>query len=95
MKRNNNKQSKHDARVRKIAGGYVSQDWDVSADISGYPKPKVIYGRRPDIIARKGIKERIIEVETKVTHKADSTQRNAFKRYASKSKKRKFRTNKI
>jgi len=92
MKRTKSKQSKHDSRVRKIAGGYKSQGWRVQADISGYSKPKTIFNRRPDVIATKGARERIIEVETRNSLKSDVPQRNTFKRFVSLNKKRKFRT---
>ena len=92
MKRTKSQQSKHDSRVRKIAGGYKSQGWRVQADISGYSKPKTIFNRRPDVIATKGVRERIVEVETRSSMKSDVAQRKAFKRFASLNKKRKFRT---
>ncbi len=91
-KRTSRQQSKHDARVRRVAGGYKSQGWKVKADVSGYPKPRTIFNKRPDIRARKGARERIIEVETRDSLKKDIAQRNAFKRFASLNKKRKFRT---
>ncbi len=93
MERTKAQQSKHNARVRKIAGGYKGQGYKVKADISGYSKPRTIYGRRPDVIATKGARERIIEVETKSSMKSDVAQRNAFKRFVGLNKKRKFRTN--
>jgi len=91
-KRTSRKQSEHDARVRQIAGGYKSQGWKVKADIKGSSAPRTIYGRQPDVIATKGKKMRIIEVETRDSLKKDVSQRNAFKRFASLDKKRKFRT---
>lgn len=92
MKRSRSQQSRHDARVRKIAGGYKSQGWNVQADISGYSKPGTIFNKRPDIRARKGAKERIVEVETKSSLRADANQRKAFKRFSNLSRKRRFRT---
>ena len=56
-----------------------------------YPAPRTIYGRQPDVIATKGKKMRIVEVETKDSYKKDIAQRNAFKRFASKDKKRRFK----
>lgn len=91
-KRTPRQQSKHDAKVRKVAGGYLSQGWKVKADISGYPDPRTIYGKQPDVIATKGKKMRIIEVETRDSYDKDISQRNAFKRFASSDKKRRFRT---
>ena len=95
MKRTKSQQSKHDARVRKIAGGYKSQDWKVKADILGYSKPRTIFNKRPDVRATKGAKERIIEVETRDSYKKDISQRNAFGRFAGLNKKRRFRTSVI
>lgn len=92
MRRTKTQQSKHNTRVRKVAGGYKSQGWKVQADVSGYSKPRTIFNKRPDIRATKGAKERIIEVETKSSMKSDTAQRNAFKRFAGLNKKRKFRT---
>ena len=88
-------QSNHDARVKKIAGGYKSQGWKVKADIKGYPAPRTIYNKQPDIIATKGKKMRIVEVETKASMKKDGAQRDAFKRFANLNKKRRFRTSTI
>jgi len=92
MKRSRPLQSKHDNRVRRVAGGYKSQGWKVKADVKGYSAPRHIYGRQPDIIATKGKKMRIVEVETRGSYKKDTSQRNAFKRFANLDKKRRFRT---
>ena len=92
VKRNLRQQSKHDTRVRKIAGGYKSQGWKVKADVKGSSAPRTIYGRQPDVIATKGKKMRIVEVETKSSLNKDLAQRNAFRRFAGLNKKRKFRT---
>lgn len=91
-KRTSGQQSKHDARVHRVAGGYKGQGWKVKADVSGYSAPRTIYGRQPDVIATKGKKTRIIEVETGDSYKKDISQRSAFKRYADHDNKRKFRT---
>ena len=85
-------QSKHDQTVRRVAGGFVGKDWKVSADVKGYPKPRKIFGRRPDVIARKGARTRVIEVETPRTFAKDVGQRKAFRRWTSQSSKRRFRT---
>lgn len=92
MKRSPKKQSEHDSRVKRIVGGYKSQGWKVKADIKGHPAPRTIYGRQPDVIATKGKKMRIVEVETRASLKKDVPQRNAFRRFASLNKKRSFRT---
>lgn len=95
MKRTNTQQSNHNARVRKIAGGYKSQGWKVKADVEGYSAPRSIYGRQPDVIATKGKKMRIIEVETNKSLNTDVAQRNAFRRFTELNKKRTFRTSVI
>lgn len=85
-------QSKHDTTVRRVAGGYGGRGWKVKADVSGYPTPRTIYGKRPDVIATKGTKTRVVEVETPRTYGKDVPQRSAFKRWTSQDPKRKFRT---
>jgi hypothetical protein len=92
MVRTKKSQSRHDSRVRRVAGGYKSQGWKVKADIKGYSAPRTIYGKQPDVIATKGKKMRIVEVETRDSYKKDAPQRMAFKRFASLNKKRRFRT---
>ena len=92
VKRTLKQQSTHDSRVRRIAGGYKSQGWKVQADVSGYPTPRTIFNKRPDVRAIKGARERIVEVETKSSMKSDIAQGNAFRRFAELNKKRKFRT---
>jgi len=85
--------SMHDKKVKKIAGGYKGQGWKVQADVPGYPKPKNIFGKRPDVIATKGKRIRITEVETCGSYKKDTPQRSAFKRYTNLDpKKRQLRT---
>lgn len=91
-KRSIREQSKHDELVRRVAGGYKSQGWKVAADVGGYSKPRTVYGRRPDVIATRGAKTRIVEVETKSSLPTDVGQRNAFKRFVSLNNKRRFRT---
>lgn len=93
MIRNSKEQSRHDEGVRRVAGGYKSQGWKVAADVGNYSKPRTIFGRRPDVIATKGAKTRIVEVETRSSLPLDTSQRNAFKRFASLDNKRRFRTN--
>jgi len=95
MKRQKNKQSAHDSRVKRVAGGYKGKGWKVKADIPGYSRPRPIHGRRPDVVATKGQKTRIVEVETKSSMRKDVPQRNAFRKFANSSKKRKFRTSVI
>lgn len=85
------KKSKHDEAVRRVAGGFKSQGWDVKADVGGYSAPRTMYGRQPDVVARKGKRVRVVEVETPKSYNTDGRQRASFKRWASLDRKRKFR----
>lgn len=53
----------HDDFVRRIAETYKRADWDVKADLSGYPEPLVIRKHKPDVFAEKAGEIRIFEVE--------------------------------
>jgi hypothetical protein len=94
VKRSKRQQNKHDNAVKKSAEYYEKQNYSVDADIKGYNKPKTINGRRPDLIAKKGKKEIIVEVETSDSINKDIKQRQEFKDYANKSKNRRFWTKK-
>jgi hypothetical protein len=80
-------QSKHDREVLKIARELKKEDYKVQADIKGYPKPSKRGLYRPDVIATKGKKEIIVEVETvdSANSPRDLAQQKAFKRAAEKS----------
>ena len=70
-KRNSKQQSKHDQKVKQISDSYNKKGWKVKADIPGYDQPDKIgkKNRIPDIMAKKGRAEHLIEVETKDTWK--------------------------
>ena len=93
MPRSKKSQSKHDAEVKKIAKELKGKGFDVQADLSGFPKPATIQGYRPDIIAQKGKKKRIIEVETldSVKSARDLKQQKAFRVEANKDEGTTFR----
>ncbi|MBI2484368.1 hypothetical protein HYV71_04255 [Candidatus Uhrbacteria bacterium] len=84
-------QKKHDESVRKTADWYKNQGFTVKADLPGQIKPKKIGGFVPDVIAKKGKKEVIVEVETKKTASADKEQQQAFRDYANRKNSRVFR----
>lgn len=79
-------QSKHDAAVRGHARSLKRSGWDVQADVSGFPHPPTVGGpggrRRPDIIATKDGKTRVIEWETPESYRKDRRQHAAFRAYA-------------
>ncbi len=90
MKRTKAGQKKHDESVKRSADAYKQRGYDVRADIPGEKKPKNIGGYIPDIIAKKGKKETVVEIETRKTATTDKKQQQAFKNYADKKSGRKF-----
>lgn len=100
MAKRSSGQSKHDRAVKKRADKLSKEGYKVSADVPGYPRPGVISnsgggsGRRPDIVATKGKKRKIEEVETKESHREDRAQRRVFRQYANSRKNTTFRTTK-
>jgi len=91
-KRSSRQQTKHEEGVQSSAEYYESQGFNVQADIQGYPKPKTIGGRRPDLIATKGRETVIIEHETLDSLQKDEDQRETFKDYADTHNGVRFRT---
>ncbi|MBU0460214.1 MAG: hypothetical protein KJ597_02375 [Nanoarchaeota archaeon] len=85
------KQSKHNAKVRKVAGGYKSKGYKVNADVPGYKPPKNTWRHRPDVTASKGKDKVIVEVETRKSFGKDTRQRQVLRKYARKTGAR-FRT---
>jgi hypothetical protein len=91
-KRSTRQQTKHDRGVQKSAEFYEKQGFKVAADIKDYSKPNSINGRRPDVIATKGKREIIVEVETKDSIGKDKGQQQTFQTYADKHNNTRFRT---
>ena len=85
-------QGKHDKGVKAAADYYLKQGYKVEADIKNFDQPKSINRRRPDVVAKKGRKTIIVEVETKDSIDADKAQQKVFKNYADSHKNVKFRT---
>ncbi len=92
-RRGKRSQSKHDAEVRRIAKELKDKGYEVQADIRGYGKPDTIGGLRPDVIARKGVERKIVEVETSESRNTprDLKQQRAFRQAANRSKNTTFR----
>jgi Holliday junction resolvase len=80
-------QSKHNQEVLKEARELQREKYKVYADIKGYKKPPRRERFIPDIIAKKGKEEIIIEVETtdSANSPRDLAQQEAFKKAAKKS----------
>lgn len=91
--RGQSSQNKHDRKVKEVAKDYGARGYDVLADVPGYPKPPTIGGYRPDVVARKGGQETVVEVETpdSVNSERDIAQQGAFLRAARRSEKRHYR----
>jgi hypothetical protein len=50
------------------------------ADVSGFDRPDLIRGRRPDLIVQKGREKKVVEVETPSTLEADRAQQETLRR---------------
>lgn len=74
----------HDNRVRREVAKLNSERWDIQADLPGYESPDPIGkdNRVPDILATKGNKVKIIEVETPDTVDSHKDQQATFRRSA-------------
>ena len=81
-RRSTRRQTCHDGSVRRRASGLRSNGWSVKADVSGFSRPPVINGSRPDIYATKGRQRRIVEVETQDTKRRDWQQHRNLRSYA-------------
>jgi len=90
-KRTKTGQKKHDKAVLRSAEWYENQGYNVKADLPKWEKPKKIGGFIPDLIARKGKKEIIKEIETPDTNEKDQEQHEAFKEYAERKRTRVFK----
>jgi len=80
----------HDRKVRQRANELKKAGWSVKADLPGYEIPKGIGQNNyiPDILATKGNKKLIVEVDTPGT--VNPEQLSAFRRSAGQSDNSKF-----
>jgi hypothetical protein len=93
MPRRKSSQSKHDREVRRTADSLKRRGFKVDADVPGYNRPDTIRGYRPDVVARKGWKRVIVEVETtdSANSARDVKQQRAFRAAAKTAKHTSFR----
>ena len=91
QKRTKTGQRKHDEGVLRSAKWYKNHGFKTEADLPGWNKPKKIGGFIPDLIAKRGKKEVILEYETENTNELDKDQQKAFKEYSKKGKGRIFK----
>jgi hypothetical protein len=93
MPRTKQGQAAHDREVARIAAQYERRGFDVEADLPGRPKPQSIGGYVPDIVARKGMERKIVEVETQDSKDSarGEGQRKAFRAAADRSEDTTFR----
>lgn len=82
----------HDSTVIALANKLENEGYEVMADVEGFSKPYTIRGYIPDILAMKGAKVKIIEVETHGSYRKDINQRKVLKRFASLDKNMSFET---
>lgn len=92
MGRTKKSQSKHDAKVKKIADKLEKDGYKVQADVKGFPQPPTIKHVRPDVVAKKRKERIIVEVETteSVDSARDKKQQEKFKAAADRSGNTKF-----
>ena len=85
--RSDESQSAHNKTVRAIAIMYEKLGYKVQADVSGYTKPDLIHGYRPDVVASRLkppqsqtlLFERIIvEVETEDSKNSERAKKQAI-----------------
>lgn len=86
------KQSKHDRKVRDTALRKRREGFNVRADIPGFRTPHIYGGCRPDIVATKGSRRIIYEIETMNSMRTDIEQRRCLSRVAKRRKNTKFTT---
>ena len=73
----------HDDMVRIMAQHFLDQNYNVYADISGFPSPPLVNGHRPDVaVYNVGRLIIIVEVETESTY-TSSHAYNQFKAFSS------------
>jgi len=86
-------QSQHDQEVKRLATEYQTRGYKVEADIKGFQRPQMIGKFIPDIKAKKGGQETIIEVETfdSVDSTRDLMQQDTFQSWSRQYKKRHFK----
>lgn len=86
MPRQSKSQTTHDRKVREIARSLEKHGYQVKADVGRRETPNPIGTKVPDIVAIKGSRRWIIEVETPATIKADREQLKTFARHAAQRK---------
>lgn len=75
-------QEVHDAKVAEVARRLERSGYRVLADLPGHPQPPVLNGYRPDVVAQKGTRTLVREVETPSTVAADRAQQQALRSWA-------------
>lgn len=78
-------QARHDKKVSQWANRLKGPGRKVLADIPGYEKPNLVYGRIPDLMVKQGGKIKVVgEVETPSSIKKDSSQLETLEKGAKK-----------
>ena len=70
----------HQQGVKRTVREHDKEGWNVRAEVSGWPQPPTIAGRRPDVLATKRRSRRVIEIETDAN--AHQGQHETFHRHA-------------
>ena len=82
MSRNRRNQSEHNSLVLDHALRLENHGWNVQADLPNFDRPDPIGkdGRIPDVVATRGDRTKILEVETPRTLNSHQDQHSTFKR---------------
>ena len=80
-------QTRHDRAVRSHADALKRQGWSVKADVKGFDRPPAVRNggsarRRPDIVATRDGKTKMVEWETRQSLGKDRSQHDVFRGYA-------------
>ncbi len=82
--RTKDRQEVHDKKVAEIAKNLKSKGYKVQAALPGHKKPQRISKYIPDVIAKKGNKVLLREIETPATMSKDRDQHKTFENWAEK-----------
>jgi hypothetical protein len=76
----------HLRKLKELVSEYSNQGYEIFADLQNYPPPRLIGNFRPDLIAKKGDREVIIEIASRSEMDKIKTKLEKLAEYADKTK---------
>lgn len=76
----------HLRKLKELINEYSNQGYEIFADFQGYPRPRIIGNFRPDLIAKRGDREVIIEIASRSEMDKIKTKMEKLAEYADKNK---------